>query len=623
MTFHNAEEINDFISHVMNLEDKIKPWSNQILKTKVKKKVISSMTVNSDDTTSSDTSFDEDETIDSNDDVFNAFENKLGEKLSSSKLFKEKNNKVDDEKLIEEKNDNDRIFEEESNCNSIEIPKTNCESPISSSGQCTSFISMFLENLQLNEHEDSPNPYEEYCKYINNGPNHISIKITLPFIESGNEILVVECLRDIEISNLIGLICYIYTLKNYQPPLKEVYFYELKIAHSTVDIDYDLPSLDTTKKFNDTSFEMLALVDITTLNEGFSKTVTVYTYDAKPFYIELPSHNVPLKMVRDKCLEMAKSKLGLNNKLEGIDLSEIEYVLQKLDDPYLSLDLKMSLIHANCDEFVLLRQNSVRGDFSNVYEKRIIKSSTYNNDANNSGRKSSSSVDNSLPAISEYPPNIQDIEVCSIAEEVYDESKFISTFQVERITHLLLKKSEILEIRQSHIQFSSIKTSKVSLIIPWELLAHFVLLKSHGGVSTFQIAWLKFDSIITDNNVKNNTLVTDSKNFFQRFYRRRNSFNYGSLPIMQQSSPTTSQFILHYNPQFFDDNISTARWKYVTFDIPEIHIRSLEDIMISVGNNLSAFVYLQSEDGRVSPVEAWKSYKNEQLSAKILNNFHI
>uniref|UniRef100_A0A0N5B8K2 CRIM domain-containing protein n=1 Tax=Strongyloides papillosus TaxID=174720 RepID=A0A0N5B8K2_STREA len=438
MAFHDLKEVSDFMSHAMNLDGKLKPWANQIFK----ERVIHTKPSYFSETISTDTSSDEEDNSDSDDEnIFTLFENKLEDKFTSSKFFKEKMERLKNEKIFEESIKKDSLTSSGTKYKS-NIPSKDDICQVPKDKSYTSYISMKLENMVLSPCEDLLNPFEDYCKYINMGPNHISINIVLPFVESGRNFIVVECLKDIEISNLIGLICYKYTLKNYKPPLKEIYYYELKIAHNLNDIYYDLPSLDVTKKFCESSFDNLALIDITLSGDDISKNVTVYTYDATPYSILLPSYNVPLKMVRDKSLDMAQTQLGLNEKVDGIDLCEIEYVLQKLDDPSTNLDLKMPLFQANCDKFVLLRQGSTRGNFSSVYEKKKINSSILRSGTMNNS-KSLNTIDNSLPVISEMF-DFHEPEVCSISEDILKDSKHIASFEIERLTHLKFKKTELL-----------------------------------------------------------------------------------------------------------------------------------------------------------------------------------
>uniref|UniRef100_A0A0K0DWY6 CRIM domain-containing protein n=1 Tax=Strongyloides stercoralis TaxID=6248 RepID=A0A0K0DWY6_STRER len=609
MAFQDIDEINNFMCYAINLEGKHKLWANQIFNEKsMQKKISFNKTTTYSDTTS------EEESNSNNENIFNLFENKLEDKISLSKFYKEKTEKIKKNKIFEESiksstfinSNNSQIENVSSKKNIFNVPKKK---------SYNSYISMYLENAKLITYNDYLNPFENYCKYIYTGLNHVTINIIVPFIQSGKNIIVIECSKDIEISNLIGLICYKYTLKNYKPPLKDIYYYELKIAHTSHEIYYDLPSLDVTKKFYESYFDNLALIDITLLGNNYSKNVTVYTYDAKSYLISLPSYNIPLSMVRDKCLNMVKSKLGLEKKIEGINLDEIEYVLQKLDNQYENLDLKMPLLQANCDEFVLLRQNSVRGDFTSIYEKKTstLKNTIISND------KSSNTLDNLLPTISEVI-DFQEPETNSTSDSILNDLKCIATFEVERLTSLKIKKVELLEIMKTHIQFISQRNSKVSLVIPWQLLAHFILSKSNDGITSYKIIWIKFNNLPKDNNTKFNSNTLDSKNFFKRIYKKKKLQNF-SLPSNNfWSIQSFEKYYFHYDFNFFDENISSAKWKTINFDLPNNYSSSITNIMSSIENNLSALVYMKSDNGRRSPIEAWEKYKESQHSSYSINN---
>ncbi|CEF67806.1 Stress-activated map kinase interacting 1 family-containing protein [Strongyloides ratti] len=572
MALNDIEEINNFMSYAINFDGKQKVWASQIFKEKSIRKTISF----NNDTTQSDTTSDEENNL-SEENIFSLFENKLEDKLTSSTFYKEKIEKINKKTMFEESMKNKEISK---------IPKKKTY---------ISYISMYLENAKIAPFKEYLNPFESYYKYINTGPNHVSVNIILPFVETGKNSIIIECSKDIEISNLIGLICYKYTLKNYKPPLKDIYYYELKIAHSSHEIYYDLPSLDVTKKFNEANFDNLALIDITLLGNNYSKNVTVYTYDAKPYIISLPSYNVPLSMVRDKCLDMVRSKLGLEKKIK---------------------DLKMPLFEANCDEFVLLRQNSVRGDFTSIYEKKTVTSSR---NITTSNDKSPNTIDNMLPVISENI-DYQEPEICSPSDNTLNDSKCITTFEVERLTNLKLKRTELLEITETHIQFISQRTPKVLLVIPWQLLAHFYLSKNHNGVALYKIIWIKFDYLFHNGMKKSNSNTLDSKNFFQRIYKKRGSQSLSSSTNDFQGRNSIDKCSFQYDYKFFEENISFAKWKIINFELSSYYSSSITNIMYPIENNLSALVYKKSDNGRRSPLEAWDIYKKNQNSSHLINN---
>ncbi|CAF0818471.1 unnamed protein product [Brachionus calyciflorus] len=167
------------------------------------------------------------------------------------------------------------------------------------------------------------------------------------------------------VSDLIGLICYKYSIENRQPILKydSVENYELKIADESGLFDDEL-MIESNQKLSKYGFKFLALVEKNKnesgINRQYSNTEKVvvkvnYTDDSPSEFFEFDSDNIQMKEVYKKIYQA---------KTEKIDLfcPRIDYKMEYVNKTGKEIDLENSFLSdfKKKYEFVFYRINSTR-----------------------------------------------------------------------------------------------------------------------------------------------------------------------------------------------------------------------------------------------------------------------
>ncbi len=124
-------------------------------------------------------------------------------------------------------------------------------------------VSLLSDQLNNKTNEANANSFFDYMRFeahIQDPTQMQRIRIFLPM--SGNTSMNVNIFKSAKVSDLIGLICCKYTLKNTQPPLKydTVENYLLKIADETGDIEEEFPALEASNFVGKFGFTDLALI---------------------------------------------------------------------------------------------------------------------------------------------------------------------------------------------------------------------------------------------------------------------------------------------------------------------------------------------------------------------------
>uniref|UniRef100_A0AC35TIN6 CRIM domain-containing protein n=1 Tax=Rhabditophanes sp. KR3021 TaxID=114890 RepID=A0AC35TIN6_9BILA len=487
----------------------------------------------------------------------------------------------------------------------------------------TSLFSSILDNITPRKAVLTPNKFDYFATFQSSANSHVKVTILIPSIDSSQpqQSLIVQCEKNIKISDLIGLSCYLYTANKMTPPLKDVTFYELKIAIDKDEIEYELPALDMEKRYGDSDFSMLALVDISRHGEAECKVpVTVYLYNAKPIHFNVESYNVSLKIIRDKCLELARHDLLLDEVRFGMYKVK-RYELETLAKAGESLDLSKTLGSCGTNEFVILRENSARGNFAKLMHKRQ--------------RNSSIETDIIVESTMSVPATPCDQNASSVFGDINDansssispaltlylaDTKILASCPIDRVYKLKLNHSSYLEVKEHYVQISTQK-NKPTLIIPWALLSNYEFAMKSEDKALFKVIYLKFS--------KSNTIsgVNKARNVMQKISLRKRSFSLGSSSVPSLPVPLLNMglFSLTYDKEFYEKNIEFAKWKTLNFEVQKNYIKSLSEIFNDLDSNFAARLYMHSSDTHLSPSHSWnllRSIQTERDNARTdtLNN---
>ncbi|XP_063865482.1 target of rapamycin complex 2 subunit MAPKAP1-like isoform X1 [Scylla paramamosain] len=205
------------------------------------------------------------------------------------------------------------------------------------------------------------NPFLEYAKF--DGTTHtnvqarrISIYLLIGDDPAPNYPLVVSVINchQARVIDLIGLICWLYTKENRQPPLRGgVEHYALHIAEEDGQVDWDFQALrprDIIEKFG---FNVLALVEKKTVREASQDVVVTLNVAGGAFSKITVDSSITLKEILNRTISKRKDMVRIKDA--GLD-----YHLEREDEPGIALDPEKTLGDINCTEFAVVRDNSKR-----------------------------------------------------------------------------------------------------------------------------------------------------------------------------------------------------------------------------------------------------------------------
>lgn len=212
---------------------------------------------------------------------------------------------------------------------------------------------------QLEESLGKPNnPFLEYSKF--DGESYqgtcttmeFSIFLTMQSEEERAIPIQVTVLGTACVQDLIGLIMYKYTSEGRDPPLKnDVKSYCLQIAEDDGEVDTDFPALDNKEQITRFCFTCLALVQNDTspvkpVQPKPSSGVIVTVHEPQHGFsrVKVESMHTRMKQVYEKMI-----------KKRGLKRTANEYVLEKLSDPGVPINLESTLESMGSMEFCLVR----------------------------------------------------------------------------------------------------------------------------------------------------------------------------------------------------------------------------------------------------------------------------
>lgn len=204
------------------------------------------------------------------------------------------------------------------------------------------------------------NPFLEYAKFdgkasVGVATKKIDIFLTMAQPEDRPYPMTVVVSANARIQDLIGLICWQYTIEMREPVLNEnIDMYCLHIAEDDGEVDTDFPSLDSREPVSKFGFTKLALVEkeIPTHRKTSAVIVTINVPNRGFNKFQLEDANVTLKEILQKILKRRKIRIRPGQA----------YNLEKQSDPGIPVDLDSSLASMDTLEFCLVREHSSRGD---------------------------------------------------------------------------------------------------------------------------------------------------------------------------------------------------------------------------------------------------------------------
>uniref|UniRef100_A0A8R1XK56 Target of rapamycin complex 2 subunit MAPKAP1 n=2 Tax=Onchocerca TaxID=6281 RepID=A0A8R1XK56_ONCVO len=169
---------------------------------------------------------------------------------------------------------------------------------------------------------------------------------------------------DICISDLVGLCCYEYARCQRTNDIESVTQYHLLMAEENGEVDRDLPSVDGHRLLSElgSCWSTIALEKRQSYKYSEITNVVVYTISGKQYEFSIDSPDVPLRWLRDQTVKKRIEDEGQEFMSDYTALRE--YILEAVKQPDVVLDLNKPISSVACSEFLLLRINSSRGDFS-------------------------------------------------------------------------------------------------------------------------------------------------------------------------------------------------------------------------------------------------------------------
>lgn len=212
---------------------------------------------------------------------------------------------------------------------------------------------------QLEESHGKPNnPFLEYSKFDGEAyqgtcvTKKLKIFLTMLPEEERAMPMIVTVLGTAFVQDLIGLIMYKYTNQGLEPELKnDVKSFCLQIAEDDGEVDLDFPALDNNEAITKFGFNCLALVQKdaspakpTTSKPSSEIIVTVHERQHGFSRVKVDSTKAEMKKVFEKMVKKRRIIRTAN-----------EYVLEKLTEPGVPINLESSLESMGTREFCLVR----------------------------------------------------------------------------------------------------------------------------------------------------------------------------------------------------------------------------------------------------------------------------
>ncbi|KHJ94784.1 Cwf21 [Oesophagostomum dentatum] len=210
------------------------------------------------------------------------------------------------------------------------------------------------------------NPLLEYAKYEAIGEQP-SKSVLILYADTDNPNGEISSIRisvqpTTKVGHVIGYCLYRY-FTNFGVILGDcVDDFQLLMADESGEIELDLPPLDRGRAIGELGFTVLALASKKRMANGESRPthrVVVYLPSSQQFVFELEHLDHTLEWLRDETL---KRRMGGSEENHSL-MPEMEYDLEDVNVFGKPLNLRQSIANTGCQEFVLVRKFSSRGDF--------------------------------------------------------------------------------------------------------------------------------------------------------------------------------------------------------------------------------------------------------------------
>ncbi|XP_048587889.1 target of rapamycin complex 2 subunit MAPKAP1 isoform X2 [Nematostella vectensis] len=221
---------------------------------------------------------------------------------------------------------------------------------------------------QLEESRGKPNnPFLKYSKFDGEAYQRTcptrKLRIFLTMLDEDERIIpmFVTVLGTATVQDLIGLIMYKYTAESLDPPLKDnLNHYCLMIAEDDGEVDTDFPALDRKEIITKFGFTSLALVEVK--KEGSaSKQAAAPAKQDGGVIVKVSEPRQGFSRIKVDSIH-AKMKVVYQSMVKKRRLLRTghEYVLERLSEPGVAVDLEATLESMGTLEFVLTRGNRKR-----------------------------------------------------------------------------------------------------------------------------------------------------------------------------------------------------------------------------------------------------------------------
>jgi len=250
-------------------------------------------------------------------------------------------------------------------------------------GDHSKVVSLLSKRLEDQKEEDR-NPWQEYAQWEGTHFPESQVRKVEVFPVLGDDQLTVplnmSCSKDAKVRDIVGLVCWRYTLESRLPPLESNLgpdAFDLFMCEEDGTVDRDFPCLDWRESFSKYGFQQLALVPRKEEVVGQHR-VTLHLPDGS--FTEL---SVERTLTIGELLEQGLQKRRRTLPSLGHSQVPLRYHLEAAESSGVALDPATNLSSHLGSEFYIVRSNSKRpsgprdtsgGEHLNIYEVHLFQS---------------------------------------------------------------------------------------------------------------------------------------------------------------------------------------------------------------------------------------------------------
>ncbi|KAM3718419.1 Stress-activated map kinase-interacting protein [Dirofilaria immitis] len=322
--------------------------------------------------------------------------------------------------------------------------------------------------------------------------------------------LTIYAQRETCISDLVGLCCYEYARCRRTNDIESVSQYHLLMAEENGEVDRGLPTVDGHRLLSElgSCWSTIALEKRQSLNYLGITNVIVYTISGKRYEFSIDSPDLPLRWLRDQAVEKRIEDEG--QELMSDCLALREYILEDANRPDVILDLNKPISSSACVEFLLLRINSSRGDFSpsrcSSFAQKYNSASKIQDDSLGSSFEQQQRFDSANRKCSKTSTTTT---ISSSSFDIKDSlGDSIAFYPVEKIHRYKLKCNALLTIRTNGFELAAnqpdqtrkrdfilLHCSLKTLRVTWNYVGGVEIIDRSNSKRRVRIIWLAYPSI--------------------------------------------------------------------------------------------------------------------------------